>query len=74
MLGRLLEFRVGHPMTSTGEPATTEHLRRYPLAAAALGLAVWIAANWLSLISGDPRSPGGPATLVFQGESRSIPP
>jgi hypothetical protein len=32
MLGRWLEFRVGHPVTATGEPATTEHLRRYLLA------------------------------------------
>ena len=45
ILGRWLEFRVGHPMTATGEPATTEHLRRYFLGAATLGLAVWIVAN-----------------------------
>jgi hypothetical protein len=32
-------------MTATGEPATTEHLRRYFLGAATLGLAVWIVAN-----------------------------
>jgi hypothetical protein len=45
MLGRWLEFRGGHPLTATGEPATAEHLRRYLLAAATLGLAVWVVAN-----------------------------
>lgn len=45
MLGRWLEFRVGDPMTSTGEPATTAHLRRYLLTAATLGVAVWIVAS-----------------------------
>jgi hypothetical protein len=45
MLGRWLEFRCGFPLTATGEPATTDHLRRYVLAAATLGLAVWIVAN-----------------------------
>jgi hypothetical protein len=51
ILGRWLEFRAGHPMTATGEPATTGHLRRYQLTAATLGLAGWIVAN-LTAITG----------------------
>jgi hypothetical protein len=50
VLGRWLEFRVGHPMTATGEPATTEHLRRYALAATALALAGWVVAHLLAAI------------------------
>jgi hypothetical protein len=49
MFGRWLEFRAGHPMTSTGEPATTVHLRRYLFGAAVLGLAAWIVANLLGI-------------------------
>jgi hypothetical protein len=45
MLGRWLEFRGGHPMTSTGDPATTEPLRRYLYAAATLGIGVWLVVN-----------------------------
>jgi hypothetical protein len=50
MLARWLEFKGGHPKTSTGEPATTEHLRRYLFGTAILGLGVWIVAT-LPLIS-----------------------
>jgi hypothetical protein len=46
-LGRGLEFRGGHPQTADGEPATAQHLRRYLLFGALLGLAVWALANVL---------------------------
>lgn len=45
LLGRWLEFRCGHPMTSTGEPAKAADLRRYLIVAASLGLAAWVVAN-----------------------------
>ena len=46
-LGRWLEFRGGRPLTSSGEPATPAHLRRYVLLVLILGPALWIAANVL---------------------------
>ena len=49
IFGRWLEFRGGHPMSATGEPATEAHLRRYLIGAATLGLAVWIVANSLGI-------------------------
>jgi len=45
--GRWLEFRGGNPLTSTGEPAKSEDLRRYTTTATGVGLAIWIAANIL---------------------------
>jgi hypothetical protein len=47
LLGRWVEFRGGNPQTSTGEPATLAHLRRYALGVILLGLGGWIAANLL---------------------------
>jgi hypothetical protein len=44
-LGRWMEFRCGFPMTAMGEPATTDHLRRYALASGTLGVAIWLIAN-----------------------------
>jgi hypothetical protein len=44
-LGRCLEFRGGDPQTSTGQPATRQHLWRYLAGAGAFGLAVWVVAN-----------------------------
>ncbi len=41
-VGRWAEFRLGVPMTASGEPATPELLRRYALG---LGLGLWVAAN-----------------------------
>jgi hypothetical protein len=41
------EFRLGEPMTATGEPATLAHLRRFVVKATLAALAVWVAANWL---------------------------
>ena len=45
MFARWFEFRVGYPMTATGEPATEEHLRRYVLITSIVGLAAWVLAN-----------------------------
>jgi len=45
LLARWVEFRGGNALTSTGEPATGEHIRRYALGAVILGLLVWIVAN-----------------------------
>jgi len=42
LLGRCVEFSSGHALTATGEPATTSHLRRYLIGAAAIGLGVWL--------------------------------
>jgi hypothetical protein len=47
LLGRWLEFRGGNPQTSTGEPATPGHLRRYVVLTLLLGLSVWVMANWV---------------------------
>lgn len=44
-LGRWMEFQGGFPKTATGEPATTDHLRRYALASSTIGIAVWFIAN-----------------------------
>jgi len=48
-LARWYEFHAGSPQTSTGEPASAYHLRRYALAAFIIGLAVWVAANVLGV-------------------------
>lgn len=48
MLGRWIEFRLGNPLTSTGEPATGKHLRAYLLMTTILGLSAWIVANLLA--------------------------
>lgn len=45
LLARWAEFRGGSPQTAEGEPATLAHLRRYVIAAGALGLVVWVIAN-----------------------------
>lgn len=44
---RCLEFRSERPQKATGEPATTQDLRRYVVAAILLGLLAWIGANLL---------------------------
>ncbi len=46
-LARWIEFRRGNPQTSTGEPATPAHLRKYVVGVISLGLAVWSLANLL---------------------------
>jgi hypothetical protein len=45
VLGRWLEFRGGSPQTSTGEPATAAHLRRYAVGTILVGLLIWVVAN-----------------------------
>ncbi len=45
MLARWLEFRGGHAQTAEGQPATPEHLRRYLIGVAVLGVAGWVIAN-----------------------------
>jgi hypothetical protein len=47
LLGRWLEFRAGNPQTATGEPATAQQVYRYLFVAGAVGLAVWVVANFL---------------------------
>lgn len=47
LLGRWLEFQGGHAEKATGEPATRTDLVRYVLVAGGIGLAVWVAANFL---------------------------
>lgn len=42
LLGRWVEFRTGHALTGTGEPATVAHLRQYLLSATTVGLIVWV--------------------------------
>lgn len=42
---RWYEFHGGSPQTSTGEPATPAHLRRFVLCALTAGLGAWIVAN-----------------------------
>lgn len=44
-VARWLEFRAGNPLTATGQPATTAHLRRYALKTLLIGLTVWAVAN-----------------------------
>jgi hypothetical protein len=48
LLGRWLEFRLGTPLTSTGEPATEAHLIRYLSVTPVLGVAIWLVANLIS--------------------------
>lgn len=48
MLGRWLEFRSGQARTAMDEPATAEHLRRYLIAAASMGLGLWVVLNLIS--------------------------
>jgi hypothetical protein len=47
LLARWLEFRGGNPQTSTGEPATSAHLRRYAISTIVLGVSAWVAANFV---------------------------
>jgi hypothetical protein len=44
-LTRWLEFRTGHALTATGDPATAGQLRHFAGATIALGLAAWVLAN-----------------------------
>jgi hypothetical protein len=44
-IGRWIEFRMGTPLTATGEPATADDLRRYAQGLALLGLGIWVIAN-----------------------------
>jgi hypothetical protein len=44
-LARWLEFRGGDPRTSTGEPATEAHLRKYVIVTLLVGLAAWMVAK-----------------------------
>jgi len=44
-VARWIEFQGGDPRTSTGEPATTSHLKRYVSVTLLAGLAVWGAAK-----------------------------
>lgn len=45
IVARWLEFQFGQPQTSTGAPATAEHLRRYVPVTLAVGLLTWLIAN-----------------------------
>lgn len=45
---RWIEFRLGHPQTAMGTPATSEHLRRYAILASLVGLTVWALVNLTS--------------------------
>lgn len=45
LFGRWLEFHSGNAMTSTGEPATLEHLHRYLATTALLGMGLWVVVN-----------------------------
>lgn len=45
--GRWVEQRSGAAMTSTGQPATVEHFRRYVRVLLPLAAGVWVAANVL---------------------------
>lgn len=47
ILARWVEFRGGNAETSTGEPATSGHLRRYAAGTVVLGLGVWVVANMI---------------------------
>lgn len=47
ILARWAEFRGGQPLTSTGEPATRDHLRRYAIGSTVAGLGTWAFANLL---------------------------
>ena len=51
---RWLDYHLGGPLTSTGEPATPADLRRYVVGTVLLGVCVWVTANvlgnyWLDL-------------------------
>lgn len=45
VVARCLEFRSDRPQKATGEPATSQDLRRYILGAVIVGLLGWIGAN-----------------------------
>ena len=45
VFARHFEFHQGPTLTTTGELATHEDLRRYTLAVPSIGLAVWVIAN-----------------------------
>jgi hypothetical protein len=45
LLGRWTEHRSGSAMTSRGEPATSEHLKRYVTILIPVTAAVWVVAN-----------------------------
>jgi hypothetical protein len=45
LVARWLDFRAGNPLTATGQPATTAHLRRYALKTLLIGVGVWVMAN-----------------------------
>jgi hypothetical protein len=45
LAGRWMEFRLGTPLTATGEPATADDLRRYALGLGLIGLGVWVVVN-----------------------------
>jgi len=46
-IARWIEFRAGDPRTSTGEPATQAHLKKYITVALFVGMAAWVAAKLL---------------------------
>jgi hypothetical protein len=46
-LGRILEFRGGHPQTATGEPAEPRHLKEFLLQGVVVATLVWGAAFFL---------------------------
>lgn len=45
LLARWIEYRSGHALTATGEPATAAHFRRYALGLLLICGAVWVLAN-----------------------------
>jgi hypothetical protein len=48
ILGRLVEFAGGRPLTSTGEPATPDDFRRFAVLIFGGGLLLWVLANLIS--------------------------
>jgi hypothetical protein len=45
VLGRWVEVRSGHPLTSTGEPATPKDFYRYVVLVLLIGVTIWGLAN-----------------------------
>jgi hypothetical protein len=50
LLGRRVEVRSGHALTSEGAPATPKHLRRYAIGLMLVGTAIWVVAHLVRLM------------------------
>ncbi len=53
ILGRWLEVLGGHPLTGTGEPATSKDFQRYVLVVLAAGITLWTLVNAFGNRGGD---------------------